>query len=278
LTWCAAIVLKDRNRARNGTYAATCPQTSRPRPIPHGTRTHTQHGRESAFPSVYAWCPIALPYLSRAHAARRTNHRNACGRTRAQRRRGLIATNAWNDYNYVLESQQALGRDDAALKAIAEALGWARAHVMIARTPGQSGSSDSAIFVTRWGHAAVEEGLRKTRAAVRLSSGLHPEIERRARPQFLLGEPEQAVFVAMKSVEVRVRKLASLTDLDFGVDLMNKAFGPTGALTDATAARGEQDGTRSLFRRCVRGAAQPVWPPGHRLRRCRRGCRSGHDR
>jgi uncharacterized protein (TIGR02391 family) len=154
-----------------------------------------------------------------------------------------------------------LGRDDAALKAIAEALGWARAHVMIARTPGQSGSSDSAIFVTRWGHAAVEEGLRKTRAAVRLSSGLHPEIERRARPQFLLGEPEQAVFVAMKSVEVRVRKLASLTDLDFGVDLMNKAFGPTGVLTDATAARGEQDGTRSLF---VGAYAVLRNPSGHR--------------
>jgi len=42
-----------------------------------------------------------------------------------------------------------------------------------------------------------------------------------------------------------VRKLASLTDLDFGVDLMNKALGPTGVLMDA--ARGEQDGTRSLF-------------------------------
>lgn len=223
------------------------------------TRMHTQHGRGARFrlsqPGVLSSCHTCLVLTLPAEQIIEMPVDELALSVVAD----LIATNAWNDYNYVLESQQALGRDDAALKAIAEALGWARAHVMIARTPGQS--SDSAIFVTRWGHAAVEEGLRKTRAAVRLSSGLHPEIERRARPQFLLGESEQAVFVAMKSVEVRVRKLASLTDLDFGVDLMNKAFGPTGVLTDATAVRGEQEGTRSLF---VGAYAVLRNPSGHR--------------
>jgi hypothetical protein len=40
---------------------------------------------------------------------------------------------------------------------------------------------------------------------------------------------------------------AGLGDEDFGTGLTNKAFGPGGPLTDPTAARGEQEGTRSLF-------------------------------
>lgn len=173
----------------------------------------------------------------------------------------LITTSEWNEYNYLNSAGQhaAFASSRPALEAIAEALGWARAHGMIARTPGQT--SDAAIFVTRAGRTAVRDGLAATRAAVRLSAGLHDLIERRARRQFLLGEYEQAVFVAMKAVEVRVRELAHLGDDFFGVDLMNRAFGPTGALTDQTAVKGEQEGTRSLF---VGAYAVLRNPTGHR--------------
>lgn len=51
----------------------------------------------------------------------------------------------------------------------------------------------------------------------------------------------------MRAIEVRVRKLAGLGNSAFGVDLMKKAFGTTGALTDPGANRGEQDGMRDLF-------------------------------
>jgi uncharacterized protein (TIGR02391 family) len=173
----------------------------------------------------------------------------------------LIATSEWNEYNYLNSAGQhaAFASSRPTLEAIAEALGWARAHGMIARTPGQT--SDAAIFVTRAGRAAVHDGLTATRAAVRLSAGLHDLVERRARRQFLLGEYEQAVFVAMKAVEVRVRELAQLGDDCFGVDLMNRAFGPTGALTDQTAVKGEQEGIRSLF---VGAYAVLRNPTGHR--------------
>jgi uncharacterized protein (TIGR02391 family) len=173
----------------------------------------------------------------------------------------LVATREWNEYNYLNSASQhpTFARARGALEAIAEALGWARAHGLIARTPGQT--ADAAIFVTRAGNAAVREGLAATRAAVRLSAGLHPLVERRARRQFLLGEYEQAVFVAMKAVEVRVRELAGFDDDNFGVDLMNRAFGPTGALTDRAAVRGEQEGTRSLF---VGTYAVLRNPSGHR--------------
>jgi hypothetical protein len=73
----------------------------------------------------------------------------------------------------------------------------------------------------------------------------HPLTEAEARPQFLVRKPEQAVFVSMKAAEVRVRKLAALGGDLYGVDLMNKAFGPSGALTDRAAPKGDN------ARRCL---------------------------
>ena len=46
---------------------------------------------------------------------------------------------------------------------------------------------------------------------------------------------------------MRVRKLAGLGNEAYGVDLMKKAFGTTGPLTDGSVGRGEQDGTREMF-------------------------------
>lgn len=79
------------------------------------------------------------------------------------------------------------------------------------------------------------------------ASRLHPLTEAEARPQFLISKPEQGVFASMKAIEIRVRKLAGFGEDVVGVDLMNKAFGPTGPLTDSSAVKGEQEGTRMLF-------------------------------
>jgi uncharacterized protein (TIGR02391 family) len=79
------------------------------------------------------------------------------------------------------------------------------------------------------------------------TSRLHPLIETEARPQFLIGKHEQGVFASMRAVEVRVRQLADLGNDAIGVDLMNKAFGPNGRLTDLSTPKGEQEGTRMLF-------------------------------
>lgn len=155
----------------------------------------------------------------------------------------LVRTGEWNEYNYTLSAQKIYQGD--ALEAVAEAMGWLRARALIARTPGNS--SDSAIFVTRTGRRVLADGPQAFYATERLQGGVHPLIESRARPQFLIGEYEQAVFVAMKAVEVRVRKLSGLGDEVVGVDLMNKAFGPGAPLTDPSAVKGEQEGTRSMF-------------------------------
>jgi uncharacterized protein (TIGR02391 family) len=94
----------------------------------------------------------------------------------------------------------------------------------------------------------LEQNLGAAKSAVPVPKPvLHPLIELQASPQFQIGKLDHAVFAAMKAVEVRVRKLAGFGDDVFGVDLMNKAFGPNAPLTDASAAKGEQEGTRALF-------------------------------
>ncbi len=171
------------------------------------------------------------------------------------------STKEWNEYNYLNSASQdpRYQRNDAALRALAEGLGWLRSRGLIARTPGQT--ADAVIFVTRAGHDALKHGLARVRAEARLQEGLHPLLERRCRRQFLLGEYEQAVFVAMKAVEVKVRELGKFGEEVTGVDLMNRAFGPNGPLTDQDAVKGEQEGTRMMFAGAYATLRNPT---GHR--------------
>jgi uncharacterized protein (TIGR02391 family) len=95
----------------------------------------------------------------------------------------------------------------------------------------------------------------------RIQDNLHPLIEQRVRRQFLLGEYEQAIFVAMKAVEVRVRKLGGFGNEVIGVDLMTRALKVGGPLADPDGPTGEVDGTMMLFR----GAYAVLRnPSGHR--------------
>lgn len=166
----------------------------------------------------------------------------------------LVVTNEWNEHNYALMYQ---GRPPD--RAIAEAMAWLRGRAFIARTPGQS--NGDAIFVTDRGHEALRQGLLTVRAVEHLEQGLHPQIEQRVRRQFLLGEYEQAVFVAMKAVEVRVRALAGLGDDVIGHALMTQAFRSDGPLTDPEAVAGEQVGTMNLFQGAYAVLRNPA---GHR--------------
>jgi uncharacterized protein (TIGR02391 family) len=166
----------------------------------------------------------------------------------------LIGENEWHEHSYILRYEEPRNR------AIAEGLAWLRGRAFIARTPGKSESE--AIFVTARGHEALALGLTAVRAVEHLELGLHPAIDQRVRRQFLLGEYEQAVFVAMKAVEVRVRVLSRLGNDVVGVDLMTQAFRPDGGLlTDRTAVRGERVGMMSLFQGSYAVLRNPA---GHR--------------
>jgi uncharacterized protein (TIGR02391 family) len=175
----------------------------------------------------------------------------------------LVASAEWNEYNYGNRHRQDVtygyAKNADARRAIGEATGWLRTHGMIARQI-ENNAPDS-IFVTRWGHEAMTKSLAEIRAVDRIQENLHPLIEQRVRRQFLLGEYEQAIFVAMKAVEVRVRKLGDYGNDVIGVDLMTRALKPGGPLADPDAPTGEVEGTMMLFR----GAYAVLRnPSGHR--------------
>lgn len=167
----------------------------------------------------------------------------------------LIHEAAGDERNYLLQYQEPTSH------LVSEGMAWLRGRAFIARTPGPM-AAESAIFVTPRGNEAISQGLRTVRAVERLEQELHPLIEQRVRRQFLLGEYEQSVFVAMKAVEVRVRELAGFGDEMIGVDLMTHAFRLTGGpLTDPAAVRGEQVGVMNFFQGAYAVLRNPA---GHR--------------
>jgi uncharacterized protein (TIGR02391 family) len=140
------------------------------------------------------------------------------------------------------------------LRAVSEAWWWLLANGLLARQPG-AGTRE--MFVTRSGRAvaAQPDGLARLQAEQRLGVELHPRLAGKVRNQFLLGEPEMAVFAAMKEVEVRVRDLGGYPDDLIGVPLMQEAFKPEnrkagkpgGPLANPRLDGGEQLGWMQLF-------------------------------
>jgi uncharacterized protein (TIGR02391 family) len=132
-----------------------------------------------------------------------------------------------------------------ALRAFEEAWAWLRAKALVAHDPKQS--HEAAIFITRRGHQALKDGLALTRAKERLDVDSHPRIAQTVRSQFLLGEYELVALAAFREVEIRVRSLAGLSDETYGIDLMRKAFGPNGLLSDPQVSDAERSAVRELF-------------------------------
>lgn len=153
----------------------------------------------------------------------------------------FAATDGWNEGNYILES----GHQPPAAYALAEAFAWLRSRGLTATKPAES--NQQTIFITRAGQRVLKEGPTMLYATERLQEGLHPLVEEKARPQFLLGTYEEGIFAAMKAIEIRVRQLAGFDNTVYGKELMDRAFGNNGALVDESADKGEREGVRALF-------------------------------
>jgi len=154
----------------------------------------------------------------------------------------------WNARNWHRENEQWHEehlRTPGLENRLAEAWAWLEAHALVAARFDQS--SPDARQVTSEGRRALELGLARLHAAVRLEGELLPELEK-ARRQFLQGDYEEAVFAAFRTVEETVRRQASADLSDLGVKLMRRAFKPHGGpLTDPEAEVGEQDAMSNLF-------------------------------
>jgi uncharacterized protein (TIGR02391 family) len=168
-------------------------------------------------------------------------------------------TNEWNTYNF-LNDQHNRGRQDAARRACAEAVNWLLSRGLISHGHPTQNHSE-AMFITRKGREALASGLASTLALERLSTDLHPSLER-VRSQFLLGEYELAAFAALREVEIRVRELAGEPNTEIGVLLQRKAWNPkSGPLADPELDGGERAAVADLFAGAIGTFKNP---PSHR--------------
>lgn len=109
---------------------------------------------------------------------------------------------------------------------LSEAWAWLESEGFLAPDP-VPGSDEGWRYVTDrgWELSDSKADPSSFMAGKYLPMGsLHPRLEEKARPLFVMGDYDTAVFVAMKCVEVAVREAAELGNDDYGVPLMRKAF------------------------------------------------------
>lgn len=129
----------------------------------------------------------------------------------------------WNWQNWLLgaKSRGYPERPDA-VSALSEAWAWLQNRGLIAWNHTQT--APASFVISRQGKDALTHGLPWIRAVERLGVQMVPELEAKARPQFLRGDFEAAALLAMKEVEVAVRTAAGLSNSLVGTALMQQAF------------------------------------------------------
>ena len=138
-----------------------------------------------------------------------------------------------------------IGHIEDLKQAFMEAWVWLEHEGLLVPKPG----SENWVVISRRGRRLrTRDQVSSYRHANLLPRNqLHPRIAQKVWAMFLRGDYDTAVFQAFKEVEVRVREAAQCADTDLGVDLMRKAFGVGGLLTDAAAPKGEQEALSHLF-------------------------------
>jgi uncharacterized protein (TIGR02391 family) len=139
----------------------------------------------------------------------------------------------WNWRNWMLEVEQGrkLHAGGDASTALAEAWQWLHNHSLVGWNPTQGHAAES-VRITRLGEKAIQKGFEFVRGYERLNIDLVPILEKKVRPQYLLGDYEIAAFAAMKEVEIAVRERAPHLSNLLGADLMKQAFRQGGPLAD----------------------------------------------
>jgi uncharacterized protein (TIGR02391 family) len=129
---------------------------------------------------------------------------------------------------------------------IGEAWHWLISTGLITEIPMEAGW----FIPSRLGEKVLNEipdPIQHLRAEQRISLDLHPLIQSSVRSQFLLGEYDAAVFIALRTVEERVRKVSKADNSEVGVKLMRRVFSKDGPLRDDEVDAGEADAQMALF-------------------------------
>jgi uncharacterized protein (TIGR02391 family) len=161
----------------------------------------------------------------------------------------------------MLHARNILGKGPH-IDALAEAWAWLESKALVAPHPEQS--SPGARIITRAGKRVLASGsIEEIKAAERIGLDLHPRLQGKIRPIFLLGDYETAAFKAMKEVEVRVRELSGLPNDLIGVALMQQVFNSNdGPLTDQSHDKGERQARSDLFAGAIGSFKNPT---SHRI-------------
>lgn len=163
-------------------------------------------------------------------------------------------------------SDRGYDRDEDVDRVLMEGFSYLEHYSLIVQEFRTYSTSGVARQLSRQGEAIARNPAQYDTFVTRFKdprSLLHPTIVAEALPHFDRGpaDYDTAVFTAFKAIEVAVRAAAHEDASVVGVPLMNRSLGPTGALCDPAAERGEQEGMRNLF-----AGAMGVYknPPSHR--------------
>lgn len=141
-----------------------------------------------------------------------------------------------SSFNYTIADSINSYAGDKRIKVgriLMESWNWLENEGMLATYPNES--SGTYRFVTRKGFAhRTKKDLDSYRQALKLpKENLDQKLLKNVYPMFLRGDYDTAILQAYKEVEVRVRDKAGLSNNDYGVELIKKAFNPaSGILTD----------------------------------------------
>lgn len=131
--------------------------------------------------------------------------------------------------------------------AILEAWSWMEVQGLLVWSDLANGPNGFRRLSRRAKAFANEAALRDYAVATKIQRNmLHPRIAEKVWIEFARSDFDNAVFKAMKEVEIAVRE-ASGVEGEVGRKLMGKAFGPTGPLRDASGDATEEDSLRELF-------------------------------
>lgn len=141
--------------------------------------------------------------------------------------------------------------------AVSEAFAWLESQVLI--LPNSSDLSAGWRVLSRRAHAMdTDSDFQVYREAQRIPRELlHPDFREEVWLAFVRGDFSDAVFKAMRAVEIAVRDAAGFQAGDHGVPMIRRAFGKDGALRDSSAQEAEAEALQHLFAGAVGSYKNP---------------------
>jgi len=132
--------------------------------------------------------------------------------------------------------------------ALAEGLAYLIQNMLLLPAPGTNGVNGFKILSRQARRILDEDAFDNFATASKFhKSMLHPSFADKVWLSLARGDLSDAVFHAFKSVEISVRNAGGFPDTLVGTDLMRRAFGDGGPLSDPNQQAAERDNLSHLF-------------------------------